>query len=58
MRYHEGYVHPYLIFGTGMVDAYAITLHVDLMHGREAIRAADRSDPPPCRRSPGAASIP
>ena len=41
----EGYVHPYLIFGTGMVDAYAITLHADLMHGREAIRAADRSDP-------------
>jgi len=41
----DGYVHPYLIFGTGMVDAYAITLHTDLMHGREAIRAADRSDP-------------
>ncbi|MGH3932247.1 MAG: helix-turn-helix domain-containing protein [Pseudonocardiaceae bacterium] len=41
----DGYVHPYLIFGTGMVDAYAITLHTDLMHGGEAIRAADRSDP-------------
>jgi transcriptional regulator with XRE-family HTH domain len=41
----DGYVHPYLIFGTGMVDAYAITLHTDLMHEREALRAADRSDP-------------
>ncbi|MGH3814835.1 MAG: helix-turn-helix domain-containing protein [Pseudonocardiaceae bacterium] len=41
----DGYVHPYLIFGTGMVGAYAITLHADLMHGREAIRAADQSNP-------------
>jgi len=40
----DGYVHPYLIFGTGMVEAYAITLHADLMHGREAIRTADRLD--------------
>jgi len=40
----DGYVHPHLIFGTGMVDAYAITLHADLMRGREAIRAADRLD--------------
>ena len=41
----DGYVHPYLIFGTGMVEAYAITLNTDLVHGREAIRAADRSNP-------------
>ena len=41
----DGYVHPYLIFGTGMVNAYAITLHTDLMHGRKDIRAADRSNP-------------
>ncbi|MGH3943305.1 MAG: helix-turn-helix domain-containing protein [Pseudonocardiaceae bacterium] len=40
----EGYVHPFMIFGTGMVDAYAITLHTDLIHGREAIRAANRLD--------------
>ena len=40
----EGYVHPFMIFGTGMVDAYAITLHTDLMHGGEAIRSADRLD--------------
>jgi transcriptional regulator with XRE-family HTH domain len=40
----DDYVHPYLIFGTGMVDAYAVTLHADLMHGREAIRTADRLD--------------
>jgi hypothetical protein len=31
-----------MIFGLGMVDAYAITIHADLMHGREATRAADR----------------
>ena len=40
----EGYVHPFMIFGTSMVDAYAITLHTDLMQGREAIRSADRLD--------------
>lgn len=39
-----GYVHPYMIFGTGMVHAYTVTMHADLMHGREAIRAADRLD--------------
>lgn len=38
----DGYVHPYLIFGTRMVNAYAITMHADLMHGEDAIRAADR----------------
>jgi hypothetical protein len=41
----DGYVHPYLLFGIGMVEAYAITMHTDLMRGREAT-------PPP-----GAASI-
>lgn len=40
----EGYVHPFMIFGIGMVDAYAITMHADLMRGQEAIRAAARLD--------------
>jgi transcriptional regulator with XRE-family HTH domain len=40
----DGYVHPYLIFGVGMVEAYAITMHADLMRGREATRRADRLD--------------
>ncbi len=39
-----GYVHPWLMFGRSMVDAYAITIHVDLAHGADAIRAADRLD--------------
>jgi len=39
-----GYAHPWLIFGSGMVDAYAVTMHADLMRGGEAIRAADRLD--------------
>lgn len=40
----DGYVHPYLLFGIGMVEAYAITMHTDLMRGREATRQADRLD--------------
>jgi hypothetical protein len=40
----EGYHHPWLIFGTGMVEAYAVTMHADLMHPGEAIAAADRLD--------------
>jgi len=39
-----GYVHPWLMFGRAMVDAYAITMHADLAHAAEAIRAADRLD--------------
>lgn len=39
-----GYHHPWLIFGTGMVDAYAVTMNVDLMRPREAVQAADRLD--------------
>ncbi|MFE6779982.1 multiprotein-bridging factor 1 family protein [Streptomyces sp. NPDC057702] len=43
-RLGDGYAHPYLIFGRGMVDAYAITLYADLPHGREAVRAAEAVD--------------
>ena len=39
-----GYVHPWLLFGRGMVDAYAITMNADLVQSRDAIRAADRLD--------------
>lgn len=40
----DGYSHPWLIFGPGMVDAYAITMNADLMRPGEAIQAADRLD--------------
>jgi transcriptional regulator with XRE-family HTH domain len=38
------YSHPYLIFGTGMVDAYAVTMNTDLMQAGHAIRQASRLD--------------
>lgn len=40
----DGYTHPFMIFGTGMVHAYAITLHADLAHGRQALRTAGQVD--------------
>jgi transcriptional regulator with XRE-family HTH domain len=40
----DGYSHPWLIFGRGMVDAYAITMHADLMRPTDAVTAADRLD--------------
>jgi hypothetical protein len=39
-RLGDKYAHPYLIFGRGMVDAYAITMNVDLLKGASAVRAA------------------
>jgi transcriptional regulator with XRE-family HTH domain len=38
----EDYVHPWLMFGRGTVDAYAITMLVDLARGSEAARRADQ----------------
>lgn len=38
------YVHPWLIFGRGMVDAYAVTMLTDLTKSREAVRRANRLD--------------
>ncbi|MEE1927400.1 helix-turn-helix transcriptional regulator [Streptomyces sp. TRM 70351] len=38
------YVHPYLMFGQAMVDAYAITMRADLVQGRDAVEAAERVD--------------
>lgn len=40
----EDYAHSWLIFGRGIVDAYAITMHADLMRGSDAIQQADRVD--------------
>jgi transcriptional regulator with XRE-family HTH domain len=36
-----GYTHPWLIFGPGMVDAYAVTIQADLAHNGQATRIAD-----------------
>lgn len=43
-RLSPGYHHPWLIFGCGMVDAYQVTMHNDLMHGGQAVAAAERLD--------------
>lgn len=43
-RLGTDYAHPYLIFGRGMVDAYAITMNADLVRGGEAIDVANRVD--------------
>lgn len=39
-----GYSHPWLMFGPGTVDAYAITIQADLSHGGYATKAASRVD--------------
>ncbi|MGI9002470.1 MAG: helix-turn-helix domain-containing protein [Pseudonocardia sp.] len=56
-----GYHHPWLIFGPGMVDAYAVTMHADLLHPGQAIQVADRLDltamPSATRRSFHSAEI-
>lgn len=38
----DDYVHPWLMFGRGTVDAYTVTMLVDLARGGEAARRADR----------------
>ncbi len=43
-RLGDQYAHPYLIFGRGMVDAYAVTMNADLLQGGSAVRAATRID--------------
>ncbi|MFH8369209.1 helix-turn-helix domain-containing protein [Streptomyces sp. NPDC018031] len=43
-RLGDSYAHPYLIFGRGMVDAYAITMAADLVQGRAAVSAAEAVD--------------
>ncbi|MGI5155858.1 helix-turn-helix domain-containing protein [Microbispora sp. CA-102843] len=36
--------HPWLLFGRGMVDAYAVTIYNDLTHAYEATRQVNRLD--------------
>lgn len=36
----SSYAHPWLIFGPGMVDAYAVTIQADLAHSGQATRIA------------------
>ncbi|MCG0068449.1 helix-turn-helix domain-containing protein [Streptomyces tricolor] len=43
-RLGDGYAHPWLIFGRGMVDAYAITMKTDLVRAGEAVDAATHID--------------
>lgn len=43
-RLGDDYSHPYLIFGRGMVDAYAITMRADLVRPGEAVDAANAVD--------------
>lgn len=39
-----GYYHPWLVFGRGIVDAYAMTMHNDLMQGGQAVTVANKLD--------------
>lgn len=43
-RLGPGYVHPWLMFGRTMVDAYAITMHTDLVRSGVAVDAAAHID--------------
>ncbi|GGN90614.1 hypothetical protein GCM10011579_086670 [Streptomyces albiflavescens] len=43
-RLGDGYAHPWLIFGRGMVDAYAITMNADLVRSGPAIDVATHID--------------
>ncbi|HET6636445.1 MAG TPA: helix-turn-helix transcriptional regulator [Streptomyces sp.] len=43
-RLGDSYSHPWLIFGRGMVDAYAITMNNDLVAPGRAVDAADAVD--------------
>lgn len=43
-RLGEGYAHPWLIFGKGVVDAYRLTMHNDLHQPGQALEVADSLD--------------
>ncbi|MFG2332829.1 hypothetical protein ACGFMM_24810 [Streptomyces sp. NPDC048604] len=43
-RLGDGYSHPWLIFGRGMVDAYAITMNADLIRAGAAVDVAASVD--------------
>ncbi|MFC3998961.1 helix-turn-helix domain-containing protein [Nocardiopsis sediminis] len=40
----DGYSHPWLLFGRGMVDAYAITINLDSVSSGSAVEAAGKVD--------------
>lgn len=54
-RLGKNYAHPWLIFGQGIVDGYAITIHNDLMQPAKALEVAEalelRKIPSATRRS-------
>ena len=54
-RLGDDYAHPWLIFGRGVVDGYAITMHNDLVQPGKALEVADalnlRRIPSATRRS-------
>ena len=43
-RLGKNYAHPWLIFGQGIVDGYALTMHNDLMQPGKALEVADALD--------------
>lgn len=43
-RLGPGYAHPWLIFGQGVVNAYALTMHNDLMQPGKALEVASALD--------------
>ncbi|MCP3820043.1 helix-turn-helix domain-containing protein [Streptomyces sp. A3M-1-3] len=43
-RLGDGYAHPWLIFGQGVVDAYALTMHNDLLQPGKALEVAAALD--------------
>jgi len=43
-RLGDDYAHPWLIFGRGIVDGYAITMHCDLMQPVKALEVAESLD--------------
>ncbi|MEU6756985.1 helix-turn-helix transcriptional regulator [Streptomyces sp. NPDC046685] len=43
-RLGEGYAHPWLMFGHGIVDAYALTMHLALVQPGKALEVADALD--------------
>lgn len=43
-RLGPDYAHPWLIFGQGVVDAYALTMHNDLMQPGKALAVAEALD--------------
>lgn len=40
-----GYMHPWLMAGTGMVEHYAVTIHLDLQQPARALEAAKKINP-------------